>query len=76
MSDEDIKAPDGAARLLAPLPPGPLVAQVAEIDRFYVRIEDDGSLFFKGSRERIEEFLEACADAGLELRVGHIAYCG
>ncbi len=72
----DGKKTDGATRLLPPLPAGPLVAQVEEIDRFYVRIEEDGSLFFKGSRERIEAFLKACAEVGLELRVGHIAYCG
>ena len=68
--------PAEAERLLPALPPGPYVIEPEEIDRFYVRVQADGSLFFKGSRARIEEFLRACAASGLELRVGHIAYCG
>lgn len=68
--------PTGAERLLPALAPGPYVIEPEEIDRFYVRIQEDGTLFFKGSRARIEEFLRTCAQCGLELRVGHIAYCG
>ncbi len=47
-----------------------------EIDRFIVRIWPDGTLFCKGSRPRIEEFLRLCTDAGLTIDVDHIALCG
>jgi hypothetical protein len=41
-----------------------------------VRVQEDGTLFFKGNRARIEAFLRACEEVGLELRVNHIAFCG
>lgn len=63
-------------RLIPALAPGPYVIEPEEIDRFYVRIQEDGTLFFKGSRERIEAFLQACEEVGLHLQVSHIAYCG
>lgn len=75
-TEELAPLPTGAERLLPALPPGPYVIEPEEIDRFYVRVQEDGTLFFKGSRARIEEFLRVCAECGLELRVGHIAYCG
>jgi hypothetical protein len=66
----------GAGRLIPALPPGPYVIEPEDIDRFYVRVQEDGTIFFKGSRERIEAFLRACEKVGLELRVNHIAFCG
>lgn len=66
----------GAERLIPALPSGPYVIEPEDIDRFYVRVQEDGTLFFKGNRARIEEFLRACEAIGLELRVSHIAFCG
>ena len=66
----------GAGRLIPALPPGPYVIEPEDIDRFYVRVQEDGTIFFKGSRERIEAFLRACEAVGLGLRVNHIAFCG
>jgi len=65
-----------ALRLIPPLPKGPFVAEPEEIDRFVVRVLPDGSLYFKGSRERIDTFLATCAKLGLEVRVNSIALCG
>ncbi len=48
----------------------------SEIDRFVVRVWPDGKLYFKGSRERIGEFLRLCAEEGLEVQVDHISLCG
>jgi hypothetical protein len=47
-----------------------------EIDRFLVRVWPDGTLYFKGSRRRIEEFLRLCEEMGIPLSVDHIALCG
>ncbi len=41
-----------------------------------VRIEEDGRLLLQGTREEIESFLEACAEAGFVVGVGGISWCG
>ena len=63
-------------RLIPALPDGPFVEKPAEIDRFLVRVWDDGHITFKGSRKRIEEFLALCAEVGLEMHVKHLSLCG
>ena len=63
-------------RLLPALPAGKFINKPAEIDRFLVRIWPDGTLYFKGSRERIEEFLRMCDEMGIGVRVKHISLCG
>jgi hypothetical protein len=63
-------------RLLPALEPGDFIDKPEEIDRFMVRIWPDGTLYFKGSRARIEEFLQVCAAEGLDIHVNHIALCG
>jgi hypothetical protein len=63
-------------RLIAPLPTGDFVHKPDEIDRFLVRVWPDGRIYFKGSRERIDEFLHQCAEAGLSVQVDHISLCG
>jgi hypothetical protein len=65
-----------STRLIPELPTGDFVNKPDEIDRFVVRLLPDGSLFFKGSRTRIEEFLKACAVVGLDVYVDHISLCG
>ncbi|HEU4784775.1 MAG TPA: hypothetical protein VFS83_15660 [Ktedonobacterales bacterium] len=65
-----------AIRLIPALPAGAFVAKPDEIDRFVVRILPDGSLYFKGSRARIDDFIAACNEVGLELHISHIALCG
>ncbi len=67
---------ENAGRLLPALEPGDFVEKPEEIDRFMVRLWPDGTLYFKGSRGRIEEFLRLCAEEGLDVQVGHIALCG
>jgi hypothetical protein len=67
---------NNAMRLIPALPAGPFMEKPAEIDRFLVHIWDDGSISFKGSRERIEEFLALCAEVGLEMHVKHLSLCG
>lgn len=62
--------------LLPDLPAREFVEQPAEIDRFLVRVWPDGRLYFKGSRERIDEFLALCKQAGLHVQVDHISLCG
>jgi hypothetical protein len=66
----------GATRLIPALPEGAFVAKPDEIDRFVVRVLPDGSLYFKGSRARIDDFIAACNEVGLELHISHIALCG
>jgi hypothetical protein len=61
---------------LPDLPSSEFVQQPAEIDRFLVRVWPDGRLYFKGSRERIDEFLDLCKQAGLHVQVDHISLCG
>lgn len=63
-------------RLLPPLVDVPFVAEPPGIDRFEVRILPNGHVYFKGTRERIEEFLRVCAAEGLEVQIDHIALCG
>ena len=65
-----------AKRLLPALPPGDFVDKPEEIDRFIVRVWPDGTLHFKGSRARIEDFLQKCKESGLEITVDHISLCG
>lgn len=65
-----------AGRLLPSLTGVPYVEEPPGIDRFEVRILPNGHIYFKGSHERIEEFLQACAAEGLEVTVDHIALCG
>lgn len=65
-----------AERLLPALPPGDFIDKPEEIDRFILRIWPDGRLYFKGSRSRIEEFLQLCAQADIEIQVDHISLCG
>jgi hypothetical protein len=63
-------------RLLAVLPTAEFVDKPVEIDRFLVRVWPDGTMYFKGSRERIEEFLRLCTEVGISVRVEHISLCG
>jgi hypothetical protein len=63
----------GAARLLPALPAGSFINKPGEIDRFLVRIRPDGTLYFKGSRERIAEFLQLCEAVGVQVHVRHIS---
>jgi hypothetical protein len=63
-------------RLIAALPEGDFVEKPEEIDRFIVRLWPDGTLYFKGNRARIDEFLTLCAEEGLEIQVDHISLCG
>lgn len=62
--------------LLPRLPGGAFVEKPEEIDRFIVRLWPDGRLYFKGSHERIEDFLRLCAEMGLEVQVDYISLCG
>ena len=68
--------PKNAERLIPALPEGEFVNKPAEIDRFIVQLWPDGTLHFKGSRPRVEEFLRLCADRGLEVHVDHVSLCG
>lgn len=70
------RSQDASQRLVPALPAGEFVNKPREIDRFVVRVWPDGKLYFKGSRERIDEFLRLCVDEGLEVQVDHIALCG
>jgi len=63
-------------RLIPALPAGDFVNKPEEIDRFFVRLLPDGTIYFKGSRARIEEFLGACAAIGLDIDVDHVSLCG
>ncbi|HTK12127.1 MAG TPA: hypothetical protein VL485_33455 [Ktedonobacteraceae bacterium] len=63
-------------RLIPALPPGEFVDKPEEIDRFIIRLSPDGTLFFKGSRARIQEFLQRCAQAELDIQVDHVSLCG
>ncbi len=72
-----MQTPHGKAQRLIPvLPPGDFVNKPEEIDRFTVRLWPDGTLYFKGTRERIDEFLRLCSEAGIEVRVDHVSLCG
>lgn len=61
---------------IPPLPVGKFVNEPSEIDRFTVQIFANGTISFKGPRARVEEFLNACAETGMELRVDYISLCG
>jgi hypothetical protein len=76
--DEETMTPQEPAttRLIPALPASEFVEKPEEIDRLIVRLLPDGTLYFRGLRQRVEEFLEVCAAAGLELHVDHIALCG
>ena len=63
-------------RLLPALPAGDFVNKPEEIDRFIVRVWPDGRLYFKGTRERIDEFLRLCGEEGVEINVDYISLCG
>lgn len=67
---------DHSSRLIPALPGGDFVDKPEEIDRFIVRLWPDGTIYFKGSRERIEEFLYICEEVGIDLQVNHISLCG
>ncbi len=67
---------EDAKRLIPALPQGDFVDKPEEIDRFIVRVWPDGTLFFKGNRTRIEEFLALCSEAGLKVQVDHVSLCG
>lgn len=58
------------------LPDGPMVNPPAEVDRFLVRVWPDGTIYFKGPHDRVDEFVAACAEAGIQLNVDHISLCG
>jgi len=64
------------ARLIAPLPAGDFINKPEELDRFTIRVLPDGTIAFKGSRARIDEFLQRCADVGLVIQVDYISLCG
>ena len=68
--------PEDAKRLLPALPAGEFVNKPEEIDRFLLQIWSDGTVQFKSSRARIEEFLRLCAEEGLNMQVDHISLCG
>lgn len=68
--------PEHAERLIPALPEGEFVRKPEEIDRFIVQLWSDGTLHFKGSRARIEEFLLLCIEEGLDVKVDHISLCG
>ena len=63
-------------RLLPALPTGEFVNKPEEIDRFIVRVWPDGRIYFKGTRERIDEFLRLCEEDGIEVNVDHVSLCG
>lgn len=63
-------------RLLPALPVGAFINKPEEVDRFMVRVWPDGTVYFKGSRERVEEFLRLCEQMGVHVNVDHIALCG
>lgn len=63
-------------RLIPALPPGEFVLHPEEIDRFVARLLPDGTVYVKGTRERIEEFLAACAELGLMVRLDYVSLCG
>lgn len=65
-----------AERLLPALPEGDFVNKPEEIDRFIVHVWPDGRISFKGTRERIEEFLRLCSEDGIEVNVDYISLCG
>ena len=67
---------NNALRLIPALPEGDFVDKPEEIDRFLVRLWPDGTVFFKGNRARIDEFLKLCEEAGLTVNVNHISLCG
>lgn len=67
---------NNAERLVPALPAGDFVDAPEEIDRFIIRLWPDGTLFFKGNRARIDEFLQLCKEAGLSVDVDHISLCG
>lgn len=67
---------DAGQPLIPLLPEGDFVTEPEERDRFLVRLWPDGTVSFTGSRPRIAEFLQLCAQAGLEIRVDHISRCG
>ncbi|HEY1388507.1 MAG TPA: hypothetical protein VGF38_08180 [Ktedonobacterales bacterium] len=63
-------------RLIPALPAEDYVDHPEELDRFFVRVLPDGTITFRGSKERIAEFLERCAAAGIPITVAHINQCG
>lgn len=65
-----------AERLISALPPGDFINKPEEIDRFIVQVWPDGTIRFKGTRSRIEEFLHLCSEEGFDVRVDHISLCG
>ncbi|HEY0754317.1 MAG TPA: hypothetical protein VGD98_10175 [Ktedonobacteraceae bacterium] len=69
-------AKNRAPRLIPALPPGEFVDQPQEIDRFLVQLWPDGRLYFKGSRARIEEFLQTCQENDLAIEVDYVSLCG
>lgn len=71
-----MEKPSALSRYLTVMPEATYIDKPTEIDRFIVRVWPDGKLYFKGSRERIEEFLGLCAEMGLEVQVDHISLCG
>ncbi len=68
--------PEHAERLIPALPAGEFVNKPEEIDRFILQLWPDGTLHFKGSRARIEDFLRLCKEEELDVQVDHISLCG
>ena len=68
--------PEHAERLIPALPMGEFVNKPEEIDRFILQLWPDGTMSFKGSRARIEDFLRLCQEEGLDVQVDHVSLCG
>ena len=69
-------SPLASLRLIAALPEEEFVDKPEEIDRFIVRLWPDGSLYFKGPRARIDEFVLLCREMGLDVQVDYLSLCG
>lgn len=69
-------SPDNSRRIIAELSPGDFVKKPEEIDRLVVRLWPDGTIYFKGTRTRIDEFLRLCAEVGIDISVDYISLCG
>lgn len=59
-----------------PAPPGLPDEQTDGTEYLIVRLDDDGHVEVQGSRATVEQFLEACAHAGLVVKLDHLSWCG